>query len=29
VPRAGVVVHQSSQRTRWTGGMVFTWLGVR
>jgi hypothetical protein len=29
VPRAGVVVHQSYQRTRWTGGKVVTWLGVR
>ena len=29
VPRAGVVVEQSYQRTRWVGGKVFTWLGVR
>ena len=29
VPRAGVHVLQAFQRTRWTGGRVFTWLGVR
>jgi len=29
VPRAGIVVTQSYQRTRWVGGKVFTWLGVR
>ncbi|HEV7242535.1 MAG TPA: hypothetical protein VGQ36_25115 [Thermoanaerobaculia bacterium] len=29
VPRAGVVVSQSYQRTRWIGGKVFTWLGAR
>lgn len=29
VPRAGAVVTQSYQRTRWIGGKVFTWLGVR
>jgi hypothetical protein len=29
VPRAGTVVSQSYQRTRWVGGRVFTWLGVR
>jgi hypothetical protein len=29
VPRAGLVVRQSYQRTRWAGGKVFTWLGVR
>jgi hypothetical protein len=29
VPRAGAVVEQSYQRTRWVGGKVFTWLGVR
>ena len=29
VPRAGVVVSHSYQRTRWIGGKVFTWLGVR
>jgi len=29
VPRAGVNVSQSFQRTRWLDGRVFTWLGVR
>lgn len=29
VPRAGAVVEQSYQRTRWVGGKVFTWMGVR
>lgn len=29
VPRAGVVVSQSYQRTRWMSGKVFTWFGVR
>ena len=29
VPRAGVHVSQSFQRTRWLDGRVFTWLGVR
>ncbi|THH35623.1 hypothetical protein [Neolewinella litorea] len=29
VPRSGVVVSQSFQRTRWYDGRVFTWLGVR
>lgn len=29
VPRTGVVVSQSFQRTRWYGGRVFTWVGVR
>jgi hypothetical protein len=29
VPRAGAMVTQSYQRTRWVGGKVFTWLGVR
>ena len=29
VPRAGTVVSQSYQRTRWVSGKVFTWLGVR
>jgi hypothetical protein len=28
VPRAGVAVTQSYQRTRWTGGRVFNWIGV-
>jgi hypothetical protein len=29
VPRTGVTVTQSFQRTRWYGGKVVTWLGVR
>ena len=29
VPRAGVLVTQSFQRTRWRDGSVFIWLGVR
>jgi hypothetical protein len=29
VPRAGVLVTQRFQRTRWYGGKVFTWLGIR
>ena len=29
VPRAGAVIAQSYQRTRWLGGKVFTWLGAR
>ncbi|MEM9149297.1 MAG: hypothetical protein AAGB19_02435 [Cyanobacteria bacterium P01_F01_bin.3] len=29
VPRAGTHLSQSYQRTRWYGGQVFTWLGVR
>jgi hypothetical protein len=29
VPRAGVVVSQAYQRTRWVGGRVLTWLGAR
>lgn len=29
VPRAGVRVTQSFQRTRWYGGRVVTWFGVR
>ncbi|HKK30061.1 MAG TPA: hypothetical protein VKA18_06660 [Alphaproteobacteria bacterium] len=29
VPRAGIRVQQSYQRTRWSHGEVFTWLGVR
>ncbi len=28
VPRAGTLIEQSYQRTRWIGGKVFTWLGV-
>jgi hypothetical protein len=29
VPRAGAVVRQSYQRTRWLHGKVFTWFGAR
>jgi hypothetical protein len=29
VPRAGVRVSQAYQRTRWTDGRVFVWLGAR
>lgn len=29
VPRAGVRLTQSYQRTRWNNGEVFTWLGIR
>jgi len=29
VPRAGARLTQSFQRTRWTDGRVYTWLGVR
>ena len=29
VPRAGTLVEQSFQRTRWRGGRTVTWLGVR
>ncbi len=29
VLRAGILVNQSFQRTRWYDGRVFTWLGVR
>ncbi|WP_416956472.1 hypothetical protein [Streptomyces sp. Agncl-13] len=29
VPRAGVRVTQSFQRTRWSGGRAWVWLGVR
>jgi hypothetical protein len=29
VPRAGVRVTQSFQRTRWHQGEVFVWVGVR
>ena len=29
VPRAGVRVRQTYQRTRWTDGRVFVWLGAR
>jgi hypothetical protein len=29
VPRAGVVVRQSYQRTRWRDGAAWVWIGVR
>ena len=29
VPRSGIKVAQSFQRTRWNGGKVFVWFGVR
>ncbi|MBK8565372.1 MAG: hypothetical protein IPN76_19005 [Saprospiraceae bacterium] len=29
VPRSGIYVSQSFQRTRWYNGRVFTWLGAR
>jgi hypothetical protein len=29
VPRSGIRVEQSFQRTRWNGGKVFVWFGVR
>ncbi|MBI1279609.1 MAG: hypothetical protein GC179_15890 [Anaerolineaceae bacterium] len=29
IPRAGVQISQSFQRTRWNFGKVFTWLGVQ
>jgi hypothetical protein len=29
VSRAGIQIVQTFQRTRWTNGQVFTWLGVR
>ncbi|MGB7537143.1 MAG: hypothetical protein WBM17_01270 [Anaerolineales bacterium] len=29
VPRAGSVVRQAYQRTRWIGGKVFTWFGAQ
>jgi len=29
VPRAGVIVTRSYQRTRWWDGRVYTWLGRR
>jgi hypothetical protein len=29
VPRSGVTVSQSFQRTRWTNGEVFVWLGMK
>lgn len=29
VPRAGIKVHKSFQRTRWYNGKVYTWIGIR
>jgi len=29
VPRSGVIVSQSFQRTRWANGEVFVWLGMK
>jgi hypothetical protein len=29
VPRSGITVSQSFQRTRWTNGEVFVWLGMK
>lgn len=29
VPRAGIRIHRSFQRTRWYNGRVFTWLGFK
>jgi hypothetical protein len=29
VPRSGVILKQSFQRTRWCNGKVYTWVGVR
>jgi hypothetical protein len=29
VPRAGAMVSQAYQRTRWTDGQVVVWLGAR
>jgi hypothetical protein len=29
IPRAGIKVHKSFQRTRWLNGKVFTWVGFR
>jgi len=29
VPRSGIRVHKSFQRTRWLNGKVFTWVGFR
>jgi hypothetical protein len=29
IPRAGALVTQSYQRTRWLGGQALTWLGAR
>ena len=29
VPRAGALLSQAYQRTRWVGGSVFTWFSAR
>jgi len=29
VPRAGIRVYQSYQRTRWYRGRIYNWLGIR
>ncbi|MBP6237496.1 MAG: hypothetical protein KA536_15210 [Saprospiraceae bacterium] len=29
VPRSGIKIHKSFQRTRWLNGKVFTWVGFR
>ena len=29
IPRAGVKIHKSFQRTRWYNGKVYNWLGIR
>lgn len=29
IPRSGILVRKTYQRTRWTNGEVFTWLGTR
>jgi len=29
VPRSGIIVSQAFQRTRWTNGEVYVWLGMK
>ena len=29
IPRAGIKIHKSFQRTRWYDGKVYNWLGIR
>lgn len=29
IPRAGIKIHKSFQRTRWYNGKVYNWLGIR
>ena len=29
IPRAGIKIHKSFQRTRWFNGKVYNWLGIR